>query len=165
MRKSAALIAAAVAAGLSLGTGPRAEAQSPLRIGASLSQSGPFAALGQDQLRGYQLCVKHANEKGGVLGRRIELSVEDVQSSAATAVALYEKLITRDKVDAILGPFSSPITEAVADVTEKHKNVSERHRMPMVAAGTATPLSRWTSTPPSARSRWIPTAFRSRTRW
>ncbi len=73
MRSPAALIAAVVATGLSLGTGPRAEAQPSLRIGASVSQTGSFAALGQSQLRGYQLCVKHANEKGGVLGRRIEL--------------------------------------------------------------------------------------------
>jgi branched-chain amino acid transport system substrate-binding protein len=101
-------------------------AQQPLRIGASLSQTGSFAALGQNQLHGYQLCVKHANEKGGVLGRRIELLVEDDRSKAETAVAIYEKLITQDKVDAILGPYSSPITEAVA-------NVSEKHRMPMVA--------------------------------
>jgi len=126
MRRSATLIAAVVATGLSLGTGPRVEAQLPLRIGASVSQTGSFAAVSQDQLRGYQLCVKHANEKGGVLGRRIELSVEDDQSNAASAAALYERLITRDKVDAILGPSTSPITEAVADVTEKHK-------MPMVA--------------------------------
>ena len=49
------------------------ETQQPVRIGASLSQSGSFANLGRNQLRGYQLCVKHANEKGGVLGRRIEL--------------------------------------------------------------------------------------------
>ena len=100
----------------------------PLRIGASLSQTGSFAALGQNQLRGYQLCVKHANEKGGVLGRRIELLAEDDQSNAATAVAIYEKLITRDKVDAILGPYSSPITEAVADVNEKHKMPMVTHR-------------------------------------
>ena len=46
----------------------------------------------------------------------------------STAVAIYEKLITQDKVDAILGPYSSPLTEAVADVPE-------RHRMAMVAAG------------------------------
>jgi branched-chain amino acid transport system substrate-binding protein len=107
------------------------DAQQPLRIGASLSQTGSFAALGQNQLRGYQLCVKHANEKGGVLGRRIELLVEDDQSKAPTAVAIYEKLITQDKMDAILGPYSSPITEAVADVNEKH-------RMPMVAPLAAT---------------------------
>ena len=74
-----------------------AQAQQPIRIGASLSQTGSFAALGQNQLRGYQLCIKHANEKGGVLGRKIELIVEDDQSQAATAVGIYEKLITQWK--------------------------------------------------------------------
>ena len=106
-------------------------AQAPIRIGASLSMTGSFAELGQNQLRGYQLCVKHANEKGGTLGRKLELIVEDDQSQAPVAVRIYEKLITQDKVDAILGPYSSPITEAVADVSEKH-------RMPMVAPNAAT---------------------------
>jgi branched-chain amino acid transport system substrate-binding protein len=132
MRRSAALIAAVVATGLSLGTGPRAEAQPPLRIGASLSQTGPYAAPGQNQLRGYRLCVKHTNEKGGVLGRKLELVVEDDQSQPAVAARIYEKLITQDRVDAILGPYASPVTEAVADVNEKYK-------MPMVATqGAAT---------------------------
>ena len=107
------------------------EAQPPLRIGASLAQTGPYAAPAQNQLRGYRLCVKHANEKGGVLGRRIELIVEDDQSKAPTAVAIYEKLITRDKVDAILGPYYAPIVEAVA-------KVSETHKMPMMSPAGAT---------------------------
>jgi branched-chain amino acid transport system substrate-binding protein len=81
-------------------------------------------------LRGYRLCVKHANDKGGVLGRRIELLVEDDQSTGKTAAAIYERLITQVKVDAVLGPYSSPITEVMADVTE-------RHRVPMVVAGGA----------------------------
>jgi branched-chain amino acid transport system substrate-binding protein len=97
-----------------------------LRIGATLAQTGVYAALGQNQLRGYQLCVKHMNDKGGVLGRKLELVLYDDGSDPATAVRLYEKLITQDKVDLVLGPNSSPISEAVADVTEKHK-------MPMVA--------------------------------
>jgi branched-chain amino acid transport system substrate-binding protein len=107
-----------------------AHSQAPVRIGASLSQTGSYAALGQNQLRGYQLCVKQANEKGGVLGRKLELISEDDQSQTSLAVAIYEKLITQTKVDLILGPYSSPITEAVADVTEKH-------RFPMVAPGAA----------------------------
>jgi branched-chain amino acid transport system substrate-binding protein len=81
--------------------------------------------------RGYPLCVKHTNEKGGVLGRRLELVLEDDQSQPATAARVYEKLITQDKVDLVLGPYGSPMTEPVIDVTEKH-------RMPLVAAGTAT---------------------------
>jgi len=81
-----AVLAASVWAAASV-----AEAQSPIRIGATLSQSGVYATSGQIQLRGYQLCVKHVNEKGGVLGRNIELLVYDDASDAATAVRLYEK--------------------------------------------------------------------------
>ncbi|MBI3003590.1 MAG: amino acid ABC transporter substrate-binding protein, partial [candidate division NC10 bacterium] len=103
-----------------------AGAQNPLRVGASLSLTGSYAALGQNQHRGYQLCAKHANEKGGVLGRKVEFVLYDDQSQPATGVRLYEKLITEDKVDAVMGPYSSAITEAVANVTEKYK-------MPMVA--------------------------------
>ena len=116
---------------MSLGLAPGAQAQAPLKIGASLSLTGSFAELGQTFDRGYRVCVKQANEKGGVLGRKIEFSVEDDKSEPATAAAIYEKLITKDKVDAVFSPYSSGITEGVADVTE-------RHRMPMVAAGAAT---------------------------
>jgi branched-chain amino acid transport system substrate-binding protein len=130
MRKVGPLVAAVVATGLTLGLPPSAQAQAPLRIGASLSQTGPYAPLALNQLRGYQLCVKHANEKGGVLGRRVELVVEDDLSEPAAAARIYQKLIAQDKVDAILGPYSSPITEAVADFAEKH-------RMAMVAPGAA----------------------------
>jgi branched-chain amino acid transport system substrate-binding protein len=126
------LTAGLVSIWLSLGAAAVALGQPPLRIGASLSQSGAYAPLAQNQLRGYQLCLKHINEKGGVLGRRLELVTEDDRSEPTTAVRIYEKLITQDKVDAILGPYSSPITEAVADVTEKH-------RMAMVASAAATP--------------------------
>ncbi|MFQ5968289.1 MAG: amino acid ABC transporter substrate-binding protein [Acidimicrobiia bacterium] len=106
------------------------EAQRPIRIGGSLSQTGAYALLGQTQYRGVQLCVRQANMKGGLLGRAIDLIVEDDRSQAATAVQIYERLITEDKVDAVIGPYSSTITEAVANVTEKH-------RMPMVASGAA----------------------------
>lgn len=119
------LFGLAVAFGIGLGV-PPATAQAPLKIGASLSMTGTYAALGQNQQRGYQLCAKHVNEKGGVLGRKIEFVLYDDRSEPATGVRLYERLITQDKVDAILGPYSSAISEAVANVNEKYK-------MPMVA--------------------------------
>ena len=119
-------VIAAVLAALVSAVAPVTEAQPPIRIGASLAQTGVYAALGQNQLRGYQLCIKHTNEKGGVLGRQLELVVYDNGSDPAAAVRLYEKLITQDKVDLVLAPNTSPITDAVADVTEKY-------RMPMVA--------------------------------
>ena len=98
-------------------------AQGPVRLGASMSLTGTYAKLGNYQNEGYKLCVKQGNEKGGLLGRKIELVVYDDQSTPATAVRLYEKLITEDKVDAVIGPYSSPVTEASANVTEKYKKV------------------------------------------
>jgi branched-chain amino acid transport system substrate-binding protein len=115
----------AVAVGVGSWSSP-ASPQTPIKIGASLSLTGTYAALGQNQQRGYQLCAKHMNEKGGVLGRKIEFVLYDDQSQPATGVRLYERLITQDKVDAVMGPYSSAITEAVANVNEKYK-------MPMVA--------------------------------
>jgi branched-chain amino acid transport system substrate-binding protein len=131
MRRGA-LVAGGASLALSIGLVAAGGAQPPLRIGASLSRTGPYAAPAQNQLRGYQLCVKHVNDRGGVLGRKLELVVEDDRSDGATAARIYERLIAQERVDAVLGPYASPITEAVADVTE-------RHRMPMVATqGAAT---------------------------
>jgi branched-chain amino acid transport system substrate-binding protein len=111
-----------------------AAAQAPIKIGASLSLTGSYAALGQNQQRGYQLCAKHVNEKGGVLGRKVEFVLYDDQSQGATGVRLYERLITEDKVDVIMGPYSSAITEAVANVNEKYK-------MPIMVAPMASTTS------------------------
>src|ERR671937_774629 len=83
-------------------------AQGPIRIGASLSLTGTYAKLGKNQHEGYQLCIKELNAKGGLLGRKLDLVVYDDQSMPPTAVRLYEKLITEDKVDAVMGPYSSP---------------------------------------------------------
>src|SRR5438105_5518187 len=100
-----------------------ADAQGPVRIGASLSLTGTYAKLGKNQQEGYKLCEKELNAKGGVLGRKVEFVVYDDQSMPPTGVRLYEKLITEDKVDAVMGPYSSAITEAVVNVTEKYKKV------------------------------------------
>jgi branched-chain amino acid transport system substrate-binding protein len=118
-----ALGALVCAVAVLIGTLPVVEAQGPIRIGASLSLTGTYAKLGKNQHEGYKLCEKDINQKGGLLGRKVEFVVYDDQSTPATAVRLYEKLITEDKVDAIMGPYSSPVTEAAANVTEKYKKV------------------------------------------
>lgn len=99
------------------------QAQTPIKIGASLSLTGTYAQPGSYQKEGYELCAEHLNAKGGMLGRKVEFVMYDDQSTPATAVRLYEKLITEDKVDAVMGPYSSPITEAVANVSEKYQKV------------------------------------------
>jgi branched-chain amino acid transport system substrate-binding protein len=115
--------ALAVALALAVGGVLPATAQGPIRIGASLSLNGTYAKLGKNQHEGYQLCEKDLNAKGGLLGRKVQFVVYDDQSMPATAVRLYEKLITEDKVDGVMGPYSSPVTEAAVNVTEKYKKV------------------------------------------
>jgi branched-chain amino acid transport system substrate-binding protein len=116
-------LAAALGAAAVLTVALPAAAQAPLKIGASISLTGTYAKLGSYQKEGYELCAQEANDKGGVLGRKVEFVIYDDQSTPATGVRLYEKLITEDKVEAVMGPYSSPISEAVANVTEKYKKV------------------------------------------
>ena len=91
------VFAVAVLVALAWAVAPVAEAQPPIRIGASASQTRVNWATGQPVLRGYQVCVKHLNDKGGVLGRKLDLVVFDDGSDPATAVRLYERLITRTR--------------------------------------------------------------------
>ena len=112
-------LAGVVAASLPLPAG----AQTPIKIGASMSVTGTYAKPGSYQKEGYDVCIDELNGKGGLLGRKVELVIYDDQSQPATAVKLYEKLITEDKVDAVMGPYSSAVSEAVANVTEKYKKV------------------------------------------
>src|SRR6478672_12859014 len=104
----------------------------PLRVGATMSITGKAYSLqGGYGREGYLLCEKHVNVRGGVLGRPIQFVIYDDESDEKTAVRLYEKLIGEDKVDAILGPYGTAITEAVADIPDRHRKV-------MVAANAAT---------------------------
>ena len=99
-------------------------AQQPIQLGVSLSITGKqYSIQGGYGREGYLLCQKHVNAQGGVLGRPIEFVIYDDGSDEKTAVRLYEKLIAEDKVDAVLGPYGSAITDAVADVTEKHRKL------------------------------------------
>lgn len=107
-----------------------------IRIGASLSLTGRYDRTGKEEQNGYKLWEEQINAKGGVLGRKVELIIYDDKSDPETAAKLYEKLITEDKVDLILGPYSSPVTLPASTVTEKYK-------YPMIAAG-ASETGIWT---------------------
>ncbi|MGH7310654.1 MAG: ABC transporter substrate-binding protein, partial [Candidatus Rokuibacteriota bacterium] len=92
-RSGKALIAAVVILAPAISLVGVTAAQPPIRIGASASQTGAYAVPGQERLRGYQLCVKHTNGTGGVLGRKLELVFHDDASDPAAAARVYEELI------------------------------------------------------------------------
>jgi branched-chain amino acid transport system substrate-binding protein len=103
-------------------------------FGGAISQTGRYAEPAGRNVNSIKMWVDEVNARGGLLGRKVKLVLLDDKSDTQTAIKLYEKLITEDKVEVLLAPYSSGITEAVA-------NVNERYKMPFVAFGAAsTPI-------------------------
>lgn len=118
----AGLTALLSAASLFAGTGvAAAAAPRPIVIGGTVSQTGAFAEDADYQVKGMQLAIADANAHGGWLGRKLDFKVYDDKSNAGTAVLLYTRLITEDRVDLLVGPYSSGITQAVAPLINKYK--------------------------------------------
>jgi len=86
----------------------------PIVIGLSVSKTGALMKTGQEVANGYQLWADTVNQNGGLLGRDVELKIYDDQSDPSVGVRLYTQLVTQDKVDMVLGPFSSAVTSPVA---------------------------------------------------
>lgn len=89
-----------------------------ITIAATVSETGIRTQSAGEMGRGYRLAVELVNETGGIGGREVRLVTRDDGSDAATAARLYEEFIAADSIDALLGPFSTPLTEAVLAVTE-----------------------------------------------
>lgn len=96
------------------------QAAEPIRIGTTQSLSGSLADFGTNQLRGLQMWVHDINARGELLGRPVELVHYDDGSDPARSAQLYRQLLEQDKVDLLIGPYSSAITLAAAPVAEEH---------------------------------------------
>lgn len=93
-------------------------ADEPVKIGLDNPLTGTYAALGKNELIGCQLALDQINAKGGILGRKATLLVEDSTSGdAGTAVEKARKLIDRDKVNFLLGNVNSALAAALANVS------------------------------------------------
>jgi branched-chain amino acid transport system substrate-binding protein len=91
-----------------------------VRIGLDNPLTGTYAAVGKNELIGCELAVEQINAKGGILGRQVELLVEDSTSGdAGTAVQKARKLIERDKVNFLLGNVNSALSLAMAQVANE----------------------------------------------
>jgi len=111
-------------AGTVLGTallGGPASAQDTIKIGVTQPLTGAFAASGNYVTQGAKLAEEEINKAGGVLGKKIELIVEDNKSNPTEAVATAEKLIVKDKVPVMMGAWSSTLTLAVMPKLEEYK--------------------------------------------
>src|SRR6266571_1429797 len=95
--KLSAMVAGAVFA-LALPFGSSAQAQEPIKIGFSMSLTGPLAANGKQALLGMQIWEEEINAKGGLLGRPVKLIYYDDQSNPDPVPGIYTKLLDIDKV-------------------------------------------------------------------
>jgi branched-chain amino acid transport system substrate-binding protein len=112
-----------------------AMAAESLVVAGTLSLTGKYAELGKMKERGFRLWEKDVNRRGGILGRPVKVILVDDESNPALAKRLYTEFATTRKVDFVLGPYSSEITHAVADVTEQYG-------YPLLASG-ASASSMW----------------------
>jgi branched-chain amino acid transport system substrate-binding protein len=90
----------------------QAIAADPLRIGFSISATGPTSPAGKQVLAGLEIWRSDVNAKGGLLGRPVEFVYYDDQGSPANAPGIYAKLMSVDKVDLLIGPYSTNVIAA-----------------------------------------------------
>jgi ABC-type branched-subunit amino acid transport system substrate-binding protein len=125
-RLMAAISVLALAGVAACGT-PNSEKQSsekgPITIGVSLPLTGDFSQPGTQARRGYEVWQEMVNADGGLLGRKVKLKITDDASNQDTVVSDYTRLITQDKVDLVLGTFSSLLNFPASAVAEKNKMV------------------------------------------
>ena len=102
------------------GEGGESDSKDPIVIGVSLPLTGDFSEPGKGVQRGYEAWAKIVNDKGGLIGRQVEIKVLDDQSNADRVVSDYEQLIGQDQVDLVFGPFSTRLVVPSARVAEEY---------------------------------------------
>ena len=120
----AAVALHAVALGGLIGAVVPAAAVDPIRIGLSLSLTGPTSPAGKQVLAGLEIWRDHVNTKGGLLGRPVTLVHYDDQGSPANAPGIYAKLMGVDKVDLLIGPYSTNVIAASLPTVIQNKRTT-----------------------------------------
>jgi branched-chain amino acid transport system substrate-binding protein len=103
--------------------GPALAAEKPIRLGVLFIMSGPMGGYGKHGSQAVQLALDEINGQGGILGRQVEAIFEDDQMKVDRGVQVVKKFIDQDKVDFIIGPTSSAIALALAEVVQESKKI------------------------------------------
>jgi ABC-type branched-subunit amino acid transport system substrate-binding protein len=103
-------------------TGLRAQNR-PIRVGSSLSLTGPLAGTAVVHKIAAEIYIEQINKRGGWLGRPVEWVVKDDQSKPDLARTLYEQLVTGEKVDLLMGPYATANSLAAMGVAQRNGKV------------------------------------------
>lgn len=101
----------------------QAAQKKPLVIGLTMDASGQYGASGMDERLGAMLAIREFNDKGGVLGRRIEALHMDTETTPATGSRVAERLITRNEAAFLIGAVHSGVANAISQVAQKYGTV------------------------------------------
>ncbi|PTX91785.1 ABC transporter substrate-binding protein [Opitutus sp. ER46] len=119
-------------AALLAGLLPALHAADPIRIGEYASLTGKEAGFGQTSHHGVILAIEEINAAGGILGRKLELVYEDNQTKGGESATAVKKLISRNKVVALIGEVSSSRSLEAAPI-------AQQFRVPMIAPAATNP--------------------------
>ncbi len=121
----------------------------PIRFGAIFSITGPASFLGEPERNTAKMLEEDLNKTGGLLGRKVEVTVYDDESDATKAVTAVDRLIKRDRVLAVIGPSTSGSTLAIIPKIEEAK-------IPLLSCAAAQkitdPVKRWVFKTPQSDS-------------
>src|SRR3954453_7766483 len=121
------LLAVAALVGAGCGSGNDSSGSSngsPIKVGASLPLTGDFSEPGKAAKQGYQVWQAIVNEKGGLVdGRKVKMVIKDDASNQNTIVSDYNALISRDKVNLLLGSFSSLLNLPASPLAQRNKKL------------------------------------------
>ena len=136
MKRTFALLATSLAIAAAAFTGCKkagsgAEADE-IVIGEFASLTGATASFGQSSHKGTQMAIDEINAAGGILGKKVKLVTEDDQSKAGEAATVVRKLISRDKVIAVLGEVASSRSLEAAPICQQSK-------IPMISPASTNP--------------------------
>jgi branched-chain amino acid transport system substrate-binding protein len=129
MRLVAPLAGALLALAPALQTAHAAPSGPPIRIGSTLSLTGPLSGTAIIHKLTGEIYVEELNKKNGLLGRPVEWIVKDDQSKPDLARTLYEQLITVDKVDLVIGPYATPNIVSAMGVAQRYEKMLVHHTM------------------------------------
>ncbi|MBW2059115.1 MAG: ABC transporter substrate-binding protein [Deltaproteobacteria bacterium] len=115
-------------------------AGAPYKVGAVLEVTGGLSFLGQPGKNTFMMIEEEINDSGGINGHPLKLIIYDTEGKPTRAVTSVQKLIKRDKVCAILGPFSSGSALAVIPIEQEAE-------IPTIALGASRkivePVKKW----------------------
>ncbi|RQD65519.1 MAG: hypothetical protein D5R98_02890 [Desulfonatronovibrio sp. MSAO_Bac4] len=115
------------------GTDLKAQSETkPMVFGVSLDLSGSYKVMSQMQKNGFLLWQKHVNEQGGILGRPVEVIINDNKGSLEVLYDHYSRMLADPEIEFVFCPYSSSQTGKVAELFERYK-------VPVLASGASAP--------------------------